>query len=210
MTAKQVEDRILAVLAAWDSKSIFESIYIMGLEAAFMRKSGDLETVDSSGVEEGSLDKEGLAHKANQVRDICMPDGRPTLEGKMLCSRNDGKRFERLPLMCSMFFSFCFAFFAFFYFYFFVCLEAGIPTEGVSALDLWKRLKYINEYAKRKASRTVDPQASSNGNADGGKKGFVVCLMFLKPFLWRGVGRWGWEGGGLSDHGLCRGARSVC
>lgn len=64
-------------------------------------------------------------------------------------------------------------------FIFFVCLQAGIPTEGVSALDLWKRLKYINEYAKRKSSRTVDAQASSNGNADGGKKGLVAGLMFF-------------------------------
>lgn len=145
MTAKQVEDRILAVLAAWDSKSIFESIYIMGLEAAFMRKSGDLETVDSSGVEEGSLDKEGLAHKANQVRDICMPDGRPTLEGKMLCSRSDGKRFERLPLMCFLY-SFFFMFFCFVFVLFFLCAGRypdgrGFRTWPVEAAEVHQRVR---------------------------------------------------------------------
>lgn len=60
--------RILALLAAWDSWSIYPPLYITGLEAAFMRKSGDLESKDLSGVEESSLDKDALALKATQVR----------------------------------------------------------------------------------------------------------------------------------------------
>ncbi|CAM9626309.1 unnamed protein product, partial [Hapterophycus canaliculatus] len=103
MTAKQVEDRIMGLLAAWDSWSIYPPLYITGLEASFMRKSGDLEAKDLSGVEESSLDKEALAQKANQ---------------------------------------------------------AGIFTEGLSALDLLKRLNYLNEYAKSKAAR-------KSGTADG-------------------------------------------
>ncbi|CAN0009333.1 unnamed protein product, partial [Laminaria digitata] len=66
MTAKQVEDRIMALLSAWDNWSIYPPLYITGLEASFMRKSGDLEAKDLTGVEESSLDKEALAQKANQ------------------------------------------------------------------------------------------------------------------------------------------------
>lgn len=35
-----------------------------------MRKSGDLEAKDLTGVEESSLDKDALAQKANQVRAV--------------------------------------------------------------------------------------------------------------------------------------------
>lgn len=59
--------RVLALLAAWDSWSIYPPLYITGLEATFMRKSGDLDDSNLSGVEESSLDKEALAQKANQV-----------------------------------------------------------------------------------------------------------------------------------------------
>lgn len=59
--------RIMALLAAWDDWSIYPPLYITGLEASFMRKSGDLEAKDLTGVEESSLDKEALAQKANQV-----------------------------------------------------------------------------------------------------------------------------------------------
>lgn len=57
----------MALLSAWDNWSIYPPLYITGLEAAFMRKSGDLEAKDLTGVEESSLDKEALAQKANQV-----------------------------------------------------------------------------------------------------------------------------------------------
>lgn len=62
------QNRILALLAAWDNWSIYPPLYITGLEASFMRKTGDLEAKDLTGVEEASLDKEALSQKANQVR----------------------------------------------------------------------------------------------------------------------------------------------
>lgn len=62
--------RIMALLSAWDNWSIYPPLYITGLEASFMRKSGDLEAKDLTGVEESSLDKEALAQKANQVTDL--------------------------------------------------------------------------------------------------------------------------------------------
>lgn len=53
-------------------------------------------------------------------------------------------------------------------------LKAGIHTEGLSALDLLKRLNYINEYAKQKAARKAGvpgtggahPSAKINATAD--------------------------------------------
>ena len=69
----------MALLAAWDDWSIYPPLYITGLEASFMRKSGDLEAKDLTGVEESSLDKEALAHKANQVlqrQPCCCTSGR--------------------------------------------------------------------------------------------------------------------------------------
>ena len=37
MSAKQVEERVLAVLAAWRDWSIFSPVFVFGLEATFLR-----------------------------------------------------------------------------------------------------------------------------------------------------------------------------
>lgn len=52
--------------------------------------------------------------------------------------------------------------------------QAGIHTEGLSALDLLKRLNYLNEYAKRKAARKP---GGGGGVGGAGAVGFVVIMF---------------------------------
>ena len=44
-TAKQIEERVMSVLAAWESWAVFSPAFLLGLEAAFMRSEAEQSTI---------------------------------------------------------------------------------------------------------------------------------------------------------------------
>ncbi|CAM9257117.1 unnamed protein product [Chrysoparadoxa australica] len=66
MSARQVEDRVLAVMEAWEQWSLYPALYMTGLEATFKRKRDEFEhpKEEKAGVD---LDMEALVKKAQQA-----------------------------------------------------------------------------------------------------------------------------------------------
>lgn len=67
MTARQIEDRVIALIRVWEQWSLYPPQYLSGLEATFQRKPADLEDSEVDAMPDEAIDLEALQRKARLV-----------------------------------------------------------------------------------------------------------------------------------------------